>query len=182
MLCAVHFVTVDERADCRAVSGVCLVYLDDIIVHSRNFDFHLDRLSRALLKLQVSKCRLLQQEAAFVGHRLKAKGLSTNPAKVEAVREWPILACLRGVRAFFGLCSKYRNFVPEFSEIAALLHSLTVKNGRFQWDEVCQESFEKLKGWLISSSVLELPIGEGNYIVDADASESAVGAVLSRLF
>ena len=127
---------------------VCLVYMDDIIVHSRDFDSHLDRLERlferlvqAGLKLKVSKCRLLQREVAFLGHRVNVAGLSTDPAKVEAIRVWPTPAFLRHVPAFFGLCSYYRKFVPEYSEIAAPLHSMTRKNRRFVWDEACQESF-----------------------------------------
>ena len=140
---------------------VCLVYLNDIIVHSRDLDSHLvllkrlfERLSRAGLKLKISKCRLLQREVAFLGHRVNAEGLSTDPVEVEAIREWP--TCLRDVRAFLGLCSYYRKFVPEFSETAAPLHLLTRKNRRFLWDEACQDSFEGLKGRLESSPVLAL--------------------------
>ena len=66
---------------------VCLVYLNDIIVHSRDLDSNLDRLerlfeqlSRAGLKLKVSKCRMLQREVAFLGHPVNAEGLSTDPA------------------------------------------------------------------------------------------------------
>ena len=73
---------------------VCLVYLDDIIVHSRNLGSHLERLERlfarlslAGLKLKVSKRRLLQRAIAFLGHRVNAEGLSMNPVTIEAIRE-----------------------------------------------------------------------------------------------
>lgn len=77
---------------------------------------------------------------------------------------------------FLGLCSYYRKFAPEFSEIAAPLHSLARKNRRFQRDETCQESFEERKVRLISSPVLVLPRDEGDYIVDMIVSDSAVGS------
>ena len=81
--------------------------------------------------MKVSKCRLLQREIAFLGQRVNSEGLSTDPEKVEAIREWPMPVCLREVRAFLGLCSYYRKFVQELTEIAAPLHALTRKNMRF---------------------------------------------------
>ena len=81
---------------------VCVIYLDDIIVHSPDLDSHLERLERlfellslAGLKLKVSKYRLLQREVAFLGHRVNAQGLFTDPAKLEAIREWPMPAFLK---------------------------------------------------------------------------------------
>ena len=132
-----------------------------------------EQLGRAALKLQ--------RDVAFLGHRANAEELFTDPAKVEAIREWSTPPCVRDFRAFPSLCSYNRKFVPEFSEIAAPLHSLTRKNRRFLWDEVCQESFERLKMQLISSPVLALPEDDGDFIIDTDASEAAMGAVLSQI-
>ena len=70
--------------------------------------------------------------------------------------------------------------MADFSEIAAPLHALTKKNRRFQWDSDCQSAFETLKQRLVSSPVLGLPNDEGEFVVDTDASEHAVGAVLSQ--
>ena len=80
---------------------ICLVYLDDIIVHSRNLSAHLnqlrllfDRLSVTGLKLKVSKSKLLRTEVGFLGHRISTKGLDPDPGKIDAVREWPSRAVL----------------------------------------------------------------------------------------
>ena len=109
-----------------------------IIAHSLDLESHLVRLERLLrrlvaagLKLKVSKCQLFQRELAFLGHRVNADGLSTDPMKVAAVADWPVPWCLRDVRSFLGLCSYYRKFVEGLSEIAAPLHALTRKNARF---------------------------------------------------
>ena len=119
-------------------SQVCLVYLDDIIVHSVDLESHLVRLDRLLtrlvaagLKLKVFKCQMFQREVAFLGHRVNADDLSTDPMKVAAVADWPVPCCLLDVRSFLGLCSYYRKFVEGFSEIAAHLHALTQKKARF---------------------------------------------------
>ena len=105
---------------------VCFVYLDDIIVHSKNLHDHLNRLRLLFdtllatgLKLKVSKCRLLRTEVGFLRHWVNAKGLATDPAKIEAVREWPTPRCLWETRAFLGLCSYYRKFLGGFANIAA---------------------------------------------------------------
>ena len=166
----------------------CLGYLDVIIVHSRDIGLHLarlrelfERLQGAGLKLKISKCRLLQREVVFLGHRVSAEGLSMDPGKIGAIREWPMPRCLREARSFLGLCSYYRKFVPDFSEIAAPLHALTRKNVRYLWSLDCQKAFEELKRRLISSPVLALPRDDGEYILDTDVSESVVGAVLSQV-
>ena len=103
---------------------ICLVYLDDMIVHSRNLSAHLDwlrllfdRLLVTGLKRKVSKCRLLRTEVGFVGHRISTR--APNSGKIDAVREWPISRCLTDVRAFLDLCSYYRKFLGVFAHIAA---------------------------------------------------------------
>ena len=133
------------------------------------------------MKLNVSKCRLFQREVAFLEHRVNAEGLSTDPEKVEAIRGWPTPVCLREVRVFLGMYSYYRKFVPKFAEIAAPLHTLNRKNRRFLGEEACQESFEELKVQLTSSPVLALPRDEVDYIVNTDASDAALGAVLLQV-
>ena len=89
---------------------ICLVYVDDIIVHSKDLQDNLQRLrlsfNRLLTKvltLKVSKdgnCGLLRTEVGFFGHRISAQGLAPDPDKVEAVRDFQIPHCLRNVRAF----------------------------------------------------------------------------------
>ncbi len=89
---------------------MCLVYLDDIIVYSCSFDEHLQRLdlifSRikdAGLKLQPKKCHIFQEEVAYLGHIVSAKGVKTDPTKIHKVRDWPVPTIVRDVRSFLGL-------------------------------------------------------------------------------
>jgi len=136
---------------------MCLVYLDDIIVYFTTTEEHLvrlrklfDRLRITNLTLKPSKCHLLRAEIKFLGHVVSAEGASTDPSKIETVKDWPVPEDVHEVRSFLGLTSYYRRFVPTFAEIAAPLHALTMKNKKFKWTTQCNHAFTKLKYALIS--------------------------------
>ena len=175
-----------------AMSGlnysICLVYLDDIILFSSTVTEHLERLKLLLtslraakLKLKPSKCCLLRSEVSFLGHTVSDQGIATDPDKIKMVTEWPVPANVTEVRAFLGLCSYYRRFVASFATIAAPLHALTSKARRFEWNQECQDAFEDLKKRLTSAPVLAMPLDEGRYYLDTDASYGSIGAVLSQV-
>ena len=77
--------------------------------------------------------------------------------------------------------TRYRRFVHQFAKIAAPLHALTSKNAKFEWTDECEEAFEELKQGLITSPILAMPIDEGEFRLDTDASNFAIGAVLSQI-
>ena len=166
----------------------CLLYLDDIIVHGRNFEEHLERLRNVLeqiehsgLKLKPSKCSLFQKKVAFLGYVVSENGIETDPDKIRQVAEWPTPRCVREVRSFVGLASYYRRFVKNFSEVCKPLYQLTEKGKRFHWTMDCQQAFETLKAHLTSSPILAYPRMEGRFILDTDASDVGMGAVLSQI-
>ena len=88
---------------------------------------------------------------------------------------------IKELRSFVGLCSYYRKIVDSFAAIAEPLHGLTKKGQKFIWDDRCQEAFDELKRRLISSPILGLPKDDGRYILDTDASDYSLGAVLSQV-
>ena len=79
-----------------------------------------------------------------------------------------------------GLCQYYRRFVPNFSSNAAPLHALTKKGGKFQWTPECEEAFQNLETLLVGSEVLPLPNDKDTFILDCDASELGIAAILSQ--
>jgi len=167
---------------------MCLVYLDDIIVFSSDADEHLVRLERlfqrlrtANLKLKPSKCLMLRRSVAFLGHVVSEKGIGTDPDKIDAVRDWPQPTNLHEVRSFLGLAGYYRRFVPAYAEHAAPLHRLSQKGIRFSWTEDCQKAFVKLKEALTISPILAMPTDGEGFVVDTDASNDSIGAVLSQV-
>jgi hypothetical protein len=168
----------------------CLVYLDDIIVHSSTFDEHVEqlagvfeRLQKANLKLKPSKCKLFQSMLKFLGHIVSEEGISTDPAKVQKVADWPTPTCVAEVRSFMGLATYYQKYVKDFANMAAPLYNLTKKNTTYRWTEDCEAAFLKLKESLISSPVLVYPNfseDAGMFVLDTDASDFGLGGVLSQ--
>lgn len=165
----------------------CLVYFDDVIVFSQSLEQHIQRLKevftrlrQAHLKLKVSKCRLMSKKVEFLGHVISGDGITVDPAKVEKVQNWPNPSNLKELRSFLGLCSYYRRFVPSYAAITDSLSELTRKGVKFEWNAARQQSMDKLKQALISAPILGLPNDDDEFIVDTDASEFAIGAVLSQ--
>jgi len=127
-----------QRVLDQAVRGMnfdlCLVYLDDIVVfsktlkeHTRRLELLFEQLRLANFKLKPSKCHLMQTKIAFLGHVVSKNGVSTNPAKIEAVKNWPVPTSLTEVRSFLGLASYYRRYVDSFAQKAIPLYQLAEK-------------------------------------------------------
>ena len=168
-----------------------LVYLDDIIVFSKDVTTHLPRLETVLqrlqkagLKLKPADCTFFQTEVTYLGPVVSEAGISTDPAKVDAVKNWPTPQDKSDVRAFVGTCSYYRRFIPGFSELAKPLTLLTSnkKTVNFVWTAECQKAFESFKEILTLTPILAYPDFKLPYILDTDANGLGSGAVLSQKF
>ncbi len=165
----------------------CVVYLDDLLVHARDFDQAVHNLREVLtairsagLRLNPAKCNLLTRQTQLLGHVVSESGVATDPTKVAAVRDWPPPTNISELRSFLGLASYYRRFVRDFATIASPLHQLTNKGRRFGWSEDCAAAFRQLKAALIDAPVLAYPDPNKPFLVDTDASNVGVGAVLSQ--
>ncbi len=165
----------------------CLVYLDDVVVFAKSASEMIDRLDTVLerietsgLKLKPRKCCLFRQSVGFLGHIIGKEGVTVDPEKIKAVQEWPQPMCVKDVRAFVGFASYYRRFVKNFASIASPLHALTKSDVNFVWSKSCQEAFERLKTCLSSSPILAYPSEDQTFILDTDASNDGLGAVLSQ--
>lgn len=165
-----------------------LVYIDDILVHAKDFEQEVtnlevvfQRLRDANLKLNPKKCVLFAQEVNFLGHIVGRSGIAPDPDKVKSIQEWPTPTGTKDVRCFVGLCSYYRRFILNFADIAKPLHRLTEKDAQFNWSQECEDAFQKLKNALQSGPILSYPDPDKPYILDTDASKTGLGAVLSQV-
>ena len=170
------------------IPDTCLDYLDDIIVPSPSFSDQLQRLRRVFerlrsagLKVRPAKCRLFQSSVPYLGHTFSAAGVAPNRQKTDAVREWPTPDSPTKVRQFLRFVSYYRRYIPNFSGVARPLHELTQKRVAFAWSDKAQSAFDTLKSRLLSAPILQYPNPARNFILDTDASDFAMGAVLSQL-
>ena len=151
---------------------IALLYLDDVVVFSRDFQGHLvnlrlvfDRLRAAKLTLKPSKCMFDREMLKFLGHIISARGIEVMEDKCKAVREFPQPRKIRDVRAFLGLASYYRKFIKDFSKIAAPLIDLTKKETTFQWTDKCKSAFQTLKQKLVEAPILAYPDYQQEYLL-----------------
>ena len=170
---------------------IALCFLDDVIVFAKTFEEHLERLRAVFsrfrkynLKLKPRKCEFLQSEVAYLGHRISAKGITTDPSKIEAIQNMKAPRTVTQLRSFLGLAQYYRRFVKGFSLIAAPLFE-SVKHGEkrqcVQWGEEQEDAFLELKRHLQNPGVMAHPNFELPFVVDTDASQVGIGCVLSQV-
>jgi len=155
---------------CGLTYEICMVYLDDIVIFSSDFDTHMSRLQQVFkrirqagLKLKASKCCLLQKKVSFLRHVVSAQGLEVQEEKVSAVKEWPTPTNLHDARSFISFCSYYRRFIQGFANIVAPLYHSIKQGVRFIWGTEQQQALDTLKSCLISASVLAMPIDNAIY-------------------
>jgi len=163
------------------------VFIDDILIYSQTFTEHVyhvqlvfQLLQNHQFKVRLSKCSFAQQKLSYLGHVLSPNGVSTDPAKIRDVQTWPSPQSVKDVKSFLGLAGYYRRFVKNFGMIARPLTDLLKKGKVFLWTAICEEAFQLPKKSLISAPVLALPNFAKPFVIETDASETGIGAVLQQ--
>ena len=139
----------------------------------------IDRLRQHGLKLKLKKYSFMQKETNYLRFVINEYGIKPDMKKVEAIRKMQTPTTVNHVRSFIGMCSYYRGFLPNFSEIAFPLIALTKTHARFKWTTQCQAAFDELKKYLSSIPLLAYPDLNKPYILYTDASDKAIGACLT---
>ncbi|XP_062100051.1 uncharacterized mitochondrial protein AtMg00860-like [Humulus lupulus] len=121
-----------------------------------------------------------QTEVTFLGHLVIRMEIMVDPAKIEAMRDWPRPKSATEIRSFLGLARYYRCFVEGFSRIAMPLTELTRKNLKFVWSDRCENNFQELKRLLITGPVLSLPSDQGKFVVYCNASKHGLGCIVMQ--
>ncbi len=163
------------------------VYLDDILIFSPSLQVHVQHVRRVLqcilenrLFVKAEKCMFHSRSVTFLGSVVSAEGISMDPDKVRAVIEWPVPDSRIALQRFLGFANFYRRFIRNFSQVAAPLTALTSVRSHFTWSEVAQNAFDHLKRLFTSAPILITPDPTRQFIVEVDASDVGVGAILSQ--
>ncbi|KAG1943781.1 retrotransposable element [Pimephales promelas] len=163
------------------------VYLDDILIFSPSLQIHVQHVRRVLQRLlenclyvKAEKCTFHAPSVTFLGSVISAEGIEMDPAKVQAVVDWPVPKSRVELQRFLGFANFYRRFIRNFSQVAAPLTALTSVKTCFRWSHSAQGAFDLLKNRFTSAPILITPDISKQFIVEVDASEVGVGAILSQ--
>lgn len=169
------------------IGKICLVYLDDIIVFSRSLEEHSAHLTKILqafqdnnLKVQIHKCEFFRKEVNFLGHVITPEGVKPNPDKIKVVQNWHLPKNETELRGFLGTIGYYRRFIQDFAKIVKPLTEQLKKGQVVTHTKQFLDTFERCKGILVSSQILQYPDFSKPFKVTTDASQFAIGAVLSQ--
>ncbi|GKA47995.1 putative reverse transcriptase domain-containing protein [Tanacetum coccineum] len=164
-----------------------IVFIDDILIYSKNKNEHEGHLKLVLRLLKerklfakFSKCEFWLSKVKFIGHVIDSEGIHIDPAKIESVKDLASPKTPTEIRQFLDLAGYYRRFIEGFSKIARPMTKLTQKSVKFDWGEKEEAAFQLLKQKLCSAPILALPEGSENFVVYCDASHKGLGAVLMQ--
>ena len=190
------------------VGKFCLVYMDDIIIYSTSLQEHIGHLKTVFkkleefeLKLQIDKCEFLCKEVGYLGHVVTPEGIKPNPDKIKVIRNWPLPKTEKDLRSFLGTLGYYRRFIKDLARIIKPMTEQlrkkeeikskkqtqnSTENGKKDKNKLLTitpqfiEAFEKCKKLLTGSDILHYPDLTKEFILTTDASNFALGAVLSQ--
>ena len=167
---------------------IALVYIDDVLVFSKDFDQHLHHLDlvftnlrKANLKLHSSKCKFATKQVKYLGHIVSKEGLSVNPENTDKILNAKSPTNQKQVKSVLGMMGYYRKFIRNYAKIAAPLHDLLKKDKKFLWTEEAENAFQELKHKLVTAPILGYPQFDSEFILSTDSSDFSIGYVLSQV-
>jgi len=172
----------------QIAKGCVVVYMDDILIFSSTMEEHRRVVQEVLqiicdnrLYLKLEKCEFERPEIDYLGLKIAFDKIMMDPVKVQGVAEWPTPQNTTEVRSFLGFTNFYRRFIRDFSNVAKPLNTLLQKNAAWTWASEQAGAFEHLKKAICSTPILVFPDPTRSYLVEADSSGYATGAVLSQM-
>jgi hypothetical protein len=163
------------------------MYLDDILIFTNSLEEHcqitrlvLDRMCKHKLYLRLEKCEFEQTRIEYLGIIILHNKVEMDPVKIAGVVDWPTPSNKKEVQSFIGFINFYQHFIPRFSHHTHALFNLTMKDVRFIWGLLQEDSFMKLMELITLAPVLVFPDDNLPFRLEADGSGIATGAVLSQ--
>ncbi len=165
-----------------------IVYIDDILIYSKTLEEHIHQVRSVLRRLikhqlyaKLEKCEFHTTSVAFLGYIISPEGIVMDDNKVNAVINWPCPKNLKELQRFLGFANFYRRFIRGFSSVAAPLTSMKKRiSHRLHWTPAAVEAFDQLKHRFTTAPILHHPDPDLPFIVEVDASNIGIGAILSQ--
>ena len=163
-----------------------IIYLDNILIYSNNPADHKKHVHEVLCHLHENglyahpdKCHFSEDIIEYLGFILSKDRLKMDPSKVQTIQDWPEPCKVKDVQSFLGFANFYCCFISDYSNIMIPLTQLTHKGIPWNFTDATQKSFQALKSTFISTPVLTHWVPDKPIIVETDASDYALGAILS---
>ncbi|GJV73422.1 putative reverse transcriptase domain-containing protein [Tanacetum coccineum] len=160
----VVFINLMNRVCKPYLDKFVIVFIDDILIYSKNKKEHeehlkafLELLKKEELYAKFSKCKFWIPKVQYLDHVIDSQGIHVDPAKIESIKDWASPKTPKEIRQFLGLAGYYRRFIEGFSKISKSMTKLTQKKGKFVWDDKQEAAFQLLKQKLCSAPILALP-------------------------
>ena len=167
--------------------GWLVIYMDDLAIGAESQEDEEQKVHLVLqqfhdlgLSLKLSKCEFGKKEVEFLGMTVGCGCIHMDPAKLPAITTWPLLKTVKAVHSFLGFCNFYCQFIPNFSNTAAPLTTLTQRDQPWMWGPDQQMAFDLLLSQFQTTPLLCLPNVHCPFIVMTDASLLASGGVLMQ--
>ena len=164
-----------------------LIYLDDILIFSQDPAQHpshvravLRRLMDNQLYAKAEKCEFSVTRTEFLGFDISADGVAMSSSKVDAVLSWPEPAKVKDIQQFLGFANFYRRFIQGYSRIIAPLTRLLKKDADFAFDDSARGAFKQIKSAFQSAQILKHFEIDLPTVIETDASDYAISAILSQ--
>lgn len=164
-----------------------LVFMDDVLIYSKSLEEHVLHLTQVFQILdnhhflvKLSKCEFAKQELDYLGHTISIQGVATEPTKIQAIAKWPVPSTVKELRGFLGLTGYYRRFIKHYGILSKPLTALLKKGVQFQWTPQAHEAFQLLQNALTQAPVLAIPDFSKQFVLETDASDIGLGAVLMQ--
>jgi transposase InsO family protein len=177
------------------VDTICVVYLDDILIYSKDRETHVRDVCAVLARLRAyelycnpEKCVFFVDEVDFLGFLVGKNGIRMDPSRVETIKDWPTPESFKDVQVFLGFCGFYRRFIEAFARIASALTALLkgskngTKFGPFEWNADADQAFRKLRDAFTKAPIIRHFDPKLQIKLEADASGFALACILSQLF
>jgi hypothetical protein len=134
----------------------------------------------ASLLIKYSKCMFAQQSLEYMSHVITARGIATDPSKIEVINKWSAPTNVNELRGFLGLAGYYKRFIRNYGVISHPLSKLLKKQALFVWSSTIQQAFDALKQALGSAPVLALSDFNKQFVLEIDTSNLGIGVVLMQ--